>query len=292
MPVFALATKAPEIRQQAPERPDKPSVAVLPFANMSPDAEQEYFADGITEDIITSLSYVPWLFVIARNSTFTYKGLAVDVREIGRQLGVRYILEGSVRRAGDRLRVTGQLIDAETGAHLWAARYDGALEDVFDLQDRITAEVVSAIAPEIRSAEIARSGRKRPENLDAYDHYLRALAALNRARIDDAQHSLDEAIRREPGYAKARALMAWSTTITPWVSRALDTGALTDAGALAEEVLDSLETDPEVEAYAGYTLAFTCRNYPRGLMLVEKAADRCPSFAWAWTAIEIGRAHV
>jgi adenylate cyclase len=284
VPIFALAAKAPEIARQTPERPDKPSVAVLPFDNMSPDAEQEYFADGITEDIITSLSYVPWLFVIARNSTFTFKGLAVDVREVGRQLGVRYVLEGSVRRAGNRLRVTGQLVDAETGAHLWAARYDGALEDVFDLQDRITGEVVGAIAPEIRSAEIARSGRKRPDSLDAYDHYLQALAAINRAKIDDAVHNLEAAIELSPSYAKARAMRAWCVTIAPWVSRSLDICEVKAAGAAAEEILESLETDAEDEAYAGYTLAFSGRDRRRGLRLLETTTQHCPSFAWCWTS--------
>ncbi|HSF96589.1 MAG TPA: adenylate/guanylate cyclase domain-containing protein [Thermohalobaculum sp.] len=289
---FALiANRRASRRAPAPERPDKPSVAVLPFANMSPDAEQEYFADGIAEDIITSLSYVPWLFVIARNSTFSYKGLAVDVREIGQQLGVRYVLEGSVRRAGERLRVTGQLVDAETGAHLWADRYDGGVEDIFDLQDRITEAVVGAIAPEIRSAEIARSGRKRPDSLDAYDHYLRALAALNRARIDEAETHLDSAIARAPTYAKVRAMRAWCTTLGPWVSRPLNVDEVEAAGADAEEVLDRLETDVEDEAYAGYVLAFSGRDPARGLRLVEKATERCPSFAWAWTSSAMLRAY-
>ncbi|MDH3667339.1 MAG: adenylate cyclase [Paracoccaceae bacterium] len=281
---FALSASVPAARPVALERPDKPSVAVLPFANMSPDAEQEYFADGITEDIITSLSYVPWLFVIARNSTFTYKGLAVDVREIGRQLGVRYVLEGSVRRAGDRLRVTGQLIDAETGAHLWAGRYDGAVEDVFDLQDRITEEVVGAIAPEIRSAEIARTNRKRPENLDAYDHYLQALAAIHRAKIDDAVTHLDAAIERAPAYAKPKAMRAWCGTITPWISRSLDREGVDAAGLLAEDVLENHDTDAEDEAYAGYTLAFSDRDPARGMGLLDRTIQRCPSFAWAWTS--------
>jgi len=157
-------------------KPDKPSLAVLPFANMSGDPEQEYFADGITEDIITALSRMRSFFVIARNSTFTYKGRALAAKQIGRELGVRYILEGSVRKAGARLRITGQLIDAETDAHVWADRYDGAAEDVFDLQDRITESVAAAIEPRLQLAEIERARRKRPENLSAYDRYLRALS--------------------------------------------------------------------------------------------------------------------
>ena len=183
--VYAIAIETPTAERPKLALPDRPSVAVLAFENLSTDAEQEYFADGVTEDIITALSYVPWLFVIARNSSFSYKGLAVDVRKIGRELGVRYILEGSVRRGGNRLRVTGQLVDAETGNHLWANHYDGTPEDVFDLQDRITEEVVGAIAPEIRSAEIARAKTKRPDSLDAYDYFLKALAA-----IDDAEQTL------------------------------------------------------------------------------------------------------
>jgi adenylate cyclase len=284
VPVFALAPGLEKAPRPAPELPDKPSIAVLPFANMSADSEQEYFADGITEDIITGLSYVPWLFVVARNSSFTFKGLSVDAREIGRQLGVRYLLEGSVRRAGSRLRVTGQLIDAGSGGHLWAGRYDGAVEDVFDLQDRITEEVVAAIAPEIRQAEMARAGRKRPDSLDAYDHYLRALAALNRVRIDEAMDSLERSIRLAPGYAKARALRAWGVTISPLISRSLDFDAVKAAGTEVEDILDSLETDPEDEAYAGYVLAFSNRDYARGLRLVERTTERCPSFAWAWTS--------
>ena len=155
--------------------PDKPSIAVLPFKNMSGDPDQEYFADGITEDIITALSRIPSLFVIARNSSFAYKGKAIDIRQIGRELGVRYVLEGSVRKAGQRLRITGQLVDAETGSHLWADRFDSVLEDVFDLQDRVTTAVAGAIEPSMTQAEIRRANRKPTENLQAYDWLLRAL---------------------------------------------------------------------------------------------------------------------
>ena len=154
--------------------PSKPSIAVLPFENLSGDREQEYFADGMVEEIITALSRFRGLFVIARNSSFAYKGRAVDVKQVGRELGVRYVLEGSVRKAGSRVRITGQLIDTATGAHLWADRFDGALEDIFDLQDQVTASVVGAIAPKLEQAEIERTKRKPTENLDAYDYYLRA----------------------------------------------------------------------------------------------------------------------
>ena len=159
--------------------PDKPSIAVLPFQNMSGDPEQEYFADGMVEEIITALSRIRWLFVIARNSSFTYKGRAVDVKQVGREFGVRYVLEGSVRKSGNRVRITGQLIDTSIGVHLWAERFDGGLEDIFDLQDQVTASVVGAIAPRLEQAEIERAQRKPTESLDAYDYYLRGMAGFN-----------------------------------------------------------------------------------------------------------------
>src|SRR6185503_13809926 len=160
--------------------PDKPSIAVLPFQNLSGDPEQEYFADGMVEEIITALSRFHWLFVIARTSTFAYKSRTVDVRQVSRELGVRYVLEGSVRQAGNRVRIAGQLIDATTGAHLWADRFEGSLENVFELQDQVASGVVGAIDPKLREAETARSKRKPPANLDAYDCCLRAYALLHR----------------------------------------------------------------------------------------------------------------
>ena len=156
--------------------PDKPSIAVLPFQNMSGDPEQDYFADGMVEDIITALSRFKSLFVIARNSSFTYKGKAVDIKQVGRELGVRYVLEGSVRKAGGKVRITGQLIDSETGAHLWADRFDGGLIDAFELQDQVTTNVVAAVAPRVDQAESERAKRKPVENLDAYDCFLRGMA--------------------------------------------------------------------------------------------------------------------
>ena len=291
IPAFALNVVEGKQARPTPKLPDKPSIAVLPFSNMSPASEQEYFADGVSEEIITALSYVPWMFVVARNSSFAFKGLSVDVREIGRQLGVRYILEGSVRRAGNQLRVTGQLVDGENGAHLWADRFDGTVDEVFDLQDRIASGVVGAIAPEIRGAEIARVGRKRPDSLDAYDHYLQALAAIHRARIDDAERHLDESVRLAPAYAKARALRAWCTTLSPWISKPPDPGKIQAAAVDAEEILEALDTDPEDEAYAGYVLAFSMRDAARGLRLVERSIERCPSFAWAWTSSALLHAY-
>ena len=179
---------------------------------MSDDPAQEYFADGMVEDIITGLSRIKWLFVIARNSSFVYKGKPVDVRQVGRELGVRYVLEGAVRRAGDRLRVTAQLLEAETGAHLWADRYDGKLEHVFDLQDQITEKVVGVVEPSVRQSEIEHSRRKRPENLDAYDLYLRALPHLASVMPADAKIAarfLEDALKLSPDYAAAHAFLAW-----------------------------------------------------------------------------------
>jgi TolB-like protein len=189
--------------------PEKPSVAVLPFANLSSDPEQEYFADGVVEDITMALSLFRWLFVIARNSSFTYKGRAVDVKQVGRELGVRYVLEGSVRKAGNRIRIAGQLIDAETGAHLWADRFEGALEDMFDLQDHVTASVVGAIAPKLQRAEIKRARRKPTENLDAYDHYLRGLAKVRRVTVTRTSRRSSFFARRSSSTLVWLAPMAW-----------------------------------------------------------------------------------
>jgi adenylate cyclase len=185
---------------------DKPSIAVLPFTNMSGDLEQEYFADGIVEEIITALSRMRWLTVIARNSSFTYKDRSVDVKQIGRELGVRYVLEGSVRKATDKVRIVGQLIDTSTGMHLWADKFEGRLQDIFDLQDQVTASVVGAIAPKIESAEIERSKHKPTESLDAYDYYLRGMAALIQVTKESSQEALtwfNRAIEADPGFASA-----------------------------------------------------------------------------------------
>jgi adenylate cyclase len=192
--------------------PDKPSIAVLPFQNLSGDPEQEYFADGMVEDIITGLSRIKWLFVIARNSTFTYKGRAVDVKQVGRELGVRYVLEGSVRKAADRVRINGQLIDAATGVHVWAERYDRRLEDIFALQDELTLNVVGAIEPSLREAEIERVKRKRPDNLDAYDLLLRAIPHVYVAMPEEAVKAvplLEQALALEANYSGALGLLAW-----------------------------------------------------------------------------------
>ena len=205
-PAHPSVREAPETRLALP---DKPSIAVLPFQNMSGDPEQDYFADGMVEDIITGLSRIKWLFVIARNSSFVYKGRAVDVRQVGRELGVRYVLEGGVRKAGGRVRITAQLIDAETGAHLWAEKFDGGLQDVFELQDQITERVVGIVEPSLRKSEIERSRRKRPESLDAYDLYLRALPYFTMISIGNvpiAAGFLRDALKLDPNYRRCPCL--------------------------------------------------------------------------------------
>ncbi len=199
------------VPEKPPALPDKPSIAVLPFENMSGDPEQEYFADGMAEDIITGISKFNWLFVIARNSTFTYKGRAVDIREIAKDLGVRYVLEGSIRRGGNRIRVTGQLIDAETGNHLWTERYDRALDDNFEVQDEVTAAIVAAIAPEIGQAEIERAKRKPPDNLDAWALYQRGLAHYPSGVATDwdtAIELFDRAREADPNFVDALVMAA------------------------------------------------------------------------------------
>src|SRR5690349_13228468 len=189
--------------------PDKPSIAVLPFANMSGDPEQEYFADGMVEEIITALARIRWLFVIARNSSFTYKGRAVDVKQVGRELGVRYVLEGSVRKGGNRVRITAQLIDALTGAHLWADRFDGLIEDVFELQDKVASSVAGVIEPALQAAETARSAGRPTADLTAYDLYLRAYAMIlsSTGQASEALRLLEQAIARDPRYGPA---LAWA----------------------------------------------------------------------------------
>ncbi len=203
---------AAQVSQPPLALPDKPSIAVLPFTNMSGDPEQEYFADGMVDDIITGLSRIRWLFVIARNSSSTYKGRAVDVKQVGRDLGVRYVLEGGVRKSGNRIRISAQLIEAESGTHLWAERYDRSLDDIFAVQDEITISVVGAIEPSLRRAEIDRVKRKRTDSLDAYDLVLRALPLVYVGESDNANRAiplLEQALALDPAYATAHAALAW-----------------------------------------------------------------------------------
>jgi adenylate cyclase len=209
--IYQLQTSNREMKAPALALPNKPSIAVLPFQNMSGDPEQDYFCDGMVEDIITGLSRIRWLFVIARNTTFTYKGKAVDVKQVGRELGVRYVLEGSVRKAGDRVRITGQLIDAAIGTHVWAERYDRKFDDIFALQDELTLSVVGAIEPSLRLAEIERVKRKRPDSLDAYDLVLQAQPDVYTrmpAPSTKALALLERALALDPTYALAHAYAA------------------------------------------------------------------------------------
>src|SRR5438874_7938943 len=223
--------------------PNKPSIAVLPFTNLSSDPEQEYFADGMVEDIITALSHFKALFVIARNSSFTYKGRAVDVKQIGRELGVRYVLEGSVRKATNRVRITGQLVDTATGAHLWAERFDGGIGDIFDLQDQVTESVVGAIAPAVEKAEIERAKRKPTESLDAYALYLRGLARFyqygNRQANDEALHLFNRAIELDPDFASAYGRAAHCYAIARangWIS--VTANEIAEVTRLAQRAVD------------------------------------------------------
>ncbi|MEO9189766.1 MAG: adenylate/guanylate cyclase domain-containing protein [Acetobacteraceae bacterium] len=263
--------------------PDKPSIAVLPFLNMSGDPEQEYFADGMVEEIITALSRVRWFFVIARNSSFAYKGKSPDVRQVARELGVRYVLEGSVRKAAGRVRITGQLVDALTGAHIWANRFDGTLEDVFDLQDRVTASVVAAIEPKLRAAEIERAWRKPTENLQAYDLVLRAQAHLHartREPIEEALRLLDQAIAIDPDYMRAVALKARMFQLRRvWGIVLPDHPSITEAARLARLAGEEARDDPEVLWMAALTITVVGGDHTGGLSLIERSLALNPNSA-------------
>jgi TolB-like protein len=261
--------------------PDKPSIAVLPFTNLSSDAEQEYFADGMVEDIITGLSRSKSLFVIARHSSFTYKGNAVDIKQVGRELGVRYVLEGSVRKAGNRVRITGQLIDATTGAHLWADRFDSQLEDIFELQDQVTSRVIGAIFPQLERAEIERANRKPTENLEAYDYYLRALSSfyqftreqnIESLRLSAAANAID------PQFAAAYALGAFSLLQRKFFGwRSDPTQEVVEARRLVKRAIELDRDDPTVLARAGQVMSEMTGEVEEGAALLSRAIDLDPS---------------
>ena len=239
--------------------PDKPSIAVLPFANMSGDPEQEYFVDGMVEEIITALSRIRWLFVLARNSSFTYKGQPVDVKQVGREVGVRYVLEGSVRKGGGRVRITGQLIDAVTGTHLWADRFDGALEDVSELQDKVASSVAGVIEPALQAAETARSADRPTADLTAYDLYLRAYAMYfsSSARFPEALRLMEQAIARDPRYGPA---LAWAANccFRLVVDRRGEDLRLKGVD-FARRALEVAGDDPVVLVHAAHALAYSAR---------------------------------
>jgi TolB-like protein/class 3 adenylate cyclase len=266
--------------------PDKPSIAVLPFENMSGDLEQEYFVDGMVEEIITALSRIHWLFVIARNSTYTYKGRAVDVKQVGRELGVRYVLEGSVRKAGERVRITGQLIDAATGTHLWADRFDGSLDDVFDLQDKVALSVAGVIEPALQMAETRRLAQRPTSDLTAYDLYLRALDLyfpITKQRVLEALGYLERAITIDRQFGPA---LAWAAVCNlrlvndGWVAEHEEVRRR--AIEQAREALSVGKNDPGVLANAAFVLARFGENISAMIALMDRALALNPSFARGW----------
>jgi adenylate cyclase len=270
--------------------PDKPSIAVLPFQNMSGDPEQEYFADGMVEDIITALSKFKSLFVIARNSSFTYKGKAVDIKQAGRELGVHYVLEGSVRKAGGRVRITGQLIDAATGTHLWADRFEGALDDIFELQDSVTRSVVGAIAPRLIEASEAAAIRKPLERWDSYDHYLRALPLFyqgqgNLVLLIEAQKIFRKIISSDVRFAPAYACLALSILqMKDLHNQSVAEDERTEALRFAEQALSLSSDDETVLARTAFVFALLDGNFERGRALAERATAINPNSAPAWNA--------
>jgi TolB-like protein len=275
--------------------PDKPSIAVLPFQNLSGDPEQEYFADGVVEDIISALSCKRWLFVIARNSSFTYKGRTVDVKQVGRELGVRYVLEGSVRKAANRVRITGQLIDAATGAHLSADRFDGDLEDIFDLQDRMTASVVGAIAPKLEQAEIERAKRKPTEKLDAYDYFLRAMASFyqrSRDANDEALRLFYKAIEVDSDFATAYGMAAWCygwRNLSGWITDRA--GEVCEGARLAWRATELGKDDAVALARGGHALALLLGDLDSGIAFIDRALVLDPNLARGWVASGWVRAY-
>jgi adenylate cyclase len=276
------------VRLDAPARvalalPDKPSIAVLPFANMSGDPEQEYFADGISEEIITGLSKLRWLFVIARNSSFTYKGKAVDVKRVSRELGVRYVLEGSVRKGGNRVRITAQLIDAATGNHIWADRYDGELTDVFALQDEITRKAVAAIEPSLLEAEGIRSQHRSPEDLDAWDTVMQANSLFWRLTKHDSEAAittLKQAIKRYPDYAPAHSMLAFMLLVSRQVGWISMEPEVNEPAAIAAHAVELDHRDPWAHLALGY-VAFTRRRTDEAVDEFKRALDLNPNFAAA-----------
>jgi TolB-like protein/class 3 adenylate cyclase len=279
-----IASSPPELQKPLP-LPDKPSIAALPFQNMSGDPEQEYFADGIVEEITTAIARLPWLFVIARNSSFTYKGKAVDVKQVARELGVRYVLEGSVRKGGNRIRITGQLIDTASGAHIWADRFDGALDDIFELQDHVASGVVGAIEPRLQRAEIERASRKPTRDLDAYDLYLRALSQMHRMTPETLTEAISlskMALQLDPSYAAAAGLVAWCRAIQRTQGWVLPTGPEDEDGIRhAKLAIEFGTNDPDALWMAAYLLSMV-GDQTTALSALDRALVLNPNSAHAW----------
>jgi adenylate cyclase len=271
-----------------PELPDKPSIAVLPFDNMSAEPGQDYLADGIVEAITAALSRIRSFFVIARNSAFTYKGRAVNVRDIGKELGVAYLIEGSVQKGGNRLRIIVQLVDTESGSHVWSSRYDGTLDDIFDLQDRIAEQLAGAIQPSIRIAEIERSRRKRPQDLGSYDYTMRAMPHVWALEKDEAAKALDlleKALAIDPNYPLALSLAGWchaQRSVYNWVEDIAASQA--KARAMAERAAELSGDDPIVLAILGAVHTFV-RNFGTARVLLDRAVALDPNAAWAWSRL-------
>jgi adenylate cyclase len=295
--VYAVRAPAASVASDKPSKtldvskplplPDKPSIAVLPFQNMSGDPEQDYFADGMVEDITTALSRIKWLFVIARNSSFTYKGKAIDIKQVGRELGVRYVLEGSVRKAAGRVRITGQLIDSATGTHLWADRFDGDLNDIFDLQDKITESVIGAISPKLLQSEFERSNRKPTSNLSAYDYYLRGLSKLHTSKREafaEAKSLFQKAVELDPEYALAYATAAfWCCLLISFGWSEDRAREAKDAISAARKALELNKGDALVLAQAGYTLAYVADDLEESAEFLKQATVEDPNYALAWS---------
>jgi TolB-like protein/class 3 adenylate cyclase/tetratricopeptide (TPR) repeat protein len=283
VPLSMSANRSAAARKPLP-LPDKPSIAVLPFQNISDDPGQEYFADGMVEEIITALSRFKSLFVIARNSSFTYKGKAVDIKQVGRELGVRYVLEGSVRKAGGRVRITGQLIDATSGIHLWADRFDGGLDDIFNLQDQVTESVVGAIAPAVEKAEIERAKRKPTDSLDAYTLYLRGLAGLQSTtrEANEALYLFKNAITHDPGFASAygRAASCYVFAKADGCFFGVDDRAA--ASELAQRAIELGKEDAIAIANSGWALAYVALDLEAGAALIDRALKLHSNLAEAW----------
>jgi TolB-like protein/Tfp pilus assembly protein PilF len=282
----AGAADANEPSAHALELPDKPSIAALPFMNLSGDPDQEYFIDGVVEDIISALSRIGWLFVIARNSSFTYKGRAVDVRQVGRDLGVRYVLEGSVRKAANRVRITGQLVDATSGGHLWAERFESTLDDIFALQEQVAESVVGAIAPQLERAEIERAKRKPTDSLDAYDYYLRGMANLHRGArdsIDEALTQFYHALQLDPNFASAYAMAAWChfwRKVNGWMTDRPQ--EIAEGVPLARRAVELGRDDAVALTRSGHALGHLTGDLDGGIALIDRALVLNPNLASAW----------